>query len=273
MSHDREHEYDAFKAGIYDGYFTGVEGDVPFYVEEAQRTLGADAGEAGGAVLELGCGTGRITFALAQAGFMVVGLDNSQSMLDNAYTKSTTLPPEQRARVTLVAGDMRKLTLKQRFPLILIPYRAFMHLLTPQDQIQALLSMRTHLTSGGRLILNLYDPTTEWLAGQSLDAALRYDTTFTHPDSGLRIATWYSRRFDLERQWIEQQMIFEELDEMGRVTERHVSPLTLRYSHRYEMHYLLELCGYEVDELYGDFQRKPFSGSEQVWVAHRARRM
>lgn len=49
------------------------------------------------------------------------------------------------------------------------------------------------------------------------------------------------------------------------------SPLTLRYVYRYEMRYLLELSGYKVEALYGDFQRGAFRyGGEQVWVARKA---
>ena len=49
------------------------------------------------------------------------------------------------------------------------------------------------------------------------------------------------------------------------------SPLTLRYVYRYEMRYLLELCGYKVEALYGDFQRGSFRyGGEQIWVARKS---
>ena len=70
---------------------------------------------------------------------------------------------------------------------------------------------------------------------------------------------------------LELYFIFEELEDGGRVVAKLYSPLTLRYVYRYEMRYLLELCGYKVEALYGDFQRGPFRyGGEQIWVARKS---
>ncbi len=72
-------EYDHIDAAFYDYHSTGQEGDVEFYVAEAQA--------AGSTVLELGCGTGRISIPIAQAGVPVVGLDRAPAMLDIARAK------------------------------------------------------------------------------------------------------------------------------------------------------------------------------------------
>ena len=63
----------------------------------------------------------------------------------------------------------------------------------------------------------------------------------------------------------------EELDDNGKVLTKTYSPLRLRYLYRYEMRYLLELCGFKVEALYGDFQREAFRyGGEQVWVVRKS---
>jgi SAM-dependent methyltransferase len=260
-------QYDALKARIYDQYFTGVAGDVPFYLEEALRIRGRST------VLELGCGTGRITFPLAEAGVRVVGMDNSAAMLNMARSKLDGLDAQTRRRIRLAEGDMRDFTLNQRFKLAIVPYRTFMHLLLPQDQVQALLNIRAHLTARGRLIFNIYDPSYELLyaSAGTRSSTLTLDTSFTDPASGQRVVAWYSRRFDLAQQIIHQEMVFEHVDANGSVDAKYYSPLTLRYSHRYEMHYLLELCGYEVEALYGDFERGPYHGSEQIWIARKTK--
>ena len=247
---------------IYDAYFTGVEGDVDFYVSEAQRSRGQ--------VLELGCGTGRITVPLAEAGFRVTGLDNSTQMLALARERVSALDKAVQRRIHLVQADMRSFQLGRRFGLIVAPYRAFMHLLTPQDQVQALLSIHAHLSRHGRLILNLFDPTEELVWDKSPATALRYDTEFVHPATGRRVVAWYTRRYDIVQQIIQQQMVFDELDEAGTVVQRSYLPLTLRYSHRYEIHYLLELCEFEVEALYGGFRREEYRGGEQLWIARSA---
>ena len=258
-------EYDRVDAAFYDYHATGLEGDVQFYVEEAQK--------AGSPVLELGCGTGRILIPIAESGISIVGLDRAPNMLSIAREKISRLNVETQSRIKLVEGDMRNFSLDKCFKLVMIPYRAFLHLLTPEDQRQALSCILEHLTEDGLLIFNIFDPRLETIAAHntSLGTAMKRIREFIHPDTGHRVVVWDSRQYDPGRQIIEQYFIFEELDDDGRVISKIYSPLTLRYVYRYEMQYLLELCGYKIEALYGDFQRGPFRhGDEQIWVARRS---
>jgi ubiquinone/menaquinone biosynthesis C-methylase UbiE len=257
-------EYDRADAAYYDYYATGVEGDAPFYVEEAQK--------AGSPVLELGCGTGRITIPIADAGLSIVGLDRAPAMLAIAKQKIARLDAKVQGRITLVSGDMRHFSLPQRFELVMIPYRAFQHLLTSQDQRQALRCVHEHLAADGRLIFNIFDPRLDIISAHSgpLGEALKLDCAFVHPDTGRRVIVWDTRQYDPGRQMLEQYFIFEELDDEGRVIRKTYSPLILRYVYRYEMQYLLELCGFRIEVLYGDFERRTFGyGGEQIWVARK----
>ena len=258
-------EYDRLDAAIYDYYSTGVEGDVPFYVDEAQN--------AGGPILELGCGTGRILIPTAQAGVEIAGLDRAPSMLAIARDKVARLDPAVQRRIQLVEGDMRDFNLGRRFKLVTIPYRAFLHLLTGEDQRQALRCVRDHLEPDGRLILNIFDPRLETIVAHfgSLGSALKMVDEFVHPDTGRKVVVWDTRQYDPETQTLDQYFIFEELDGDGQVVNKIYSRLALRYLHRYEMQCLLELCGYQVEALYSDFCRSPFRyGREQIWVARPA---
>ncbi len=254
-------EYDRVDAAFYDYYSTGLEGDVEFYVEEAQK--------AGSPVLEIGCGTGRILIPVAESGLTIVGLDYAPAMLSIARKKISRLSTGTQQRIELVEGDMRNFSLGQRFKLIMIPYRAFLHLLTPEEQRQALGCIREHLTDDGHLILNIFDPRLDIIVAHCgpSGATMNKDSEFIHFDRGHRVMVWDSRQYDPEHQMIEQYFIFEELDNEGRVISKTYSLYTLRYIYRYEMQYLLELCGYRIEALYGDFQRGPFRyGGEQIWV-------
>jgi len=110
-------------------------------------------------VLELGCGTGRITIEIARAGVSVTGLDLSVSMLDEARRKGAGLP-----NLTWVLADMRSFALAARFGLICIPFRSFQHLLTDEDQRAALDCCREHLRPNGVLAFNVTNPQ-EFLIG------------------------------------------------------------------------------------------------------------
>jgi hypothetical protein len=176
------------------------------------------------------------------------------------YSPGVEYSPDTQSRVELIDSDMRNFSLGRRFKLVTIPYRAFLHLLTPKDQRQALLCIREHLADDGRLIFNVFDPNLELIAASlgPLGSALKKDSEFIHPDTGHRVVVWFAGHIDPERQILDAHFIFEELDEEGKVLAKTYSPLTLRYVYRYEMRYLLELCGYKVEALYGDFRRGPF---------------
>ena len=257
--------YDEIDVAFYDYVSTGLTGDVQFYVEEAQK--------AGSPVLELGCGTGRTLIPIAQAGLSVVGLDLSPDMLARAEKKVAALDGAVQERVRLERGDMRSFSFGQRFKLITIPYRAFLHLLTPEDERQALTCIREHLAADGRLIFNIFDPNLEIITAHMgrLGPALKKMQEFVHPETSRRVVQWDTRHYDQEQQRLDMYFIYEELDERGQVISKTYSSLTLRYVFRYEMQHLLELCGYQVEALYGDFQRGPFrAGGEQIWVARKA---
>src|ERR1051325_1641285 len=112
--------------------------DIPFYLKKAAAS--------GGKILELGCGTGRVTLALAQAGHDVCGLDLSDDMLAQLRMKLSRLPERVRARVTLVHGSMANFALERKFDLIIAPYRAFQALTEQADQKSCLGCIKTHLT-------------------------------------------------------------------------------------------------------------------------------
>src|SRR5690606_39167723 len=102
--------------------------DVPFYID-----LAREAAAAGHPVLELGCGTGRVTIPVARAGVEVVGLDNAPAMLDVARRKAGGAPIPR-----WVLGDMADFRLEERFGLVLIPFRSFLLLLTVEEQKRCL---------------------------------------------------------------------------------------------------------------------------------------
>lgn len=242
----------------YDLFFGGLPGDVAFYVEEARK--------AGSPVLEIGPGTGRILIPIAEADIEITGLDASETMLAVLRAKVSALDDAVQNRIDLVEGDMADFALGRRFGLVMIPCRAFLHLLTPEDQRKALRCIGEHLVDGGRLIMNMFDPRLDALLDDSREAM--QETVI--PESGNRVVMRDTATHDMERQVIEADFAFEEFDLRGTMVAQVHAPLTLRWVYRYEMQHLLELCGFEVEALYGDFERGPFRyGGEQVWVARR----
>ena len=259
----KDAEYAGESAVYYDQVAPGVDGDVAFYVEEARS--------AGSPILELGCGTGRILIPMAEAGLEVVGLDASYDMLVIARKKLEALPPHVQRRVQIVEGDMRYFAMDRRFSLVTVPYRAFLHNLTVEDQLHTLRRVREHLSDAGRLIFNVFDPKVQNLAAGSWSMPASRRREFVHPRTGNRITIKEEFTYDLERQMVVGAFVFDEINTAtGKIVETIRSPLTLRYVFRYEMEHLLTLAGFRIDALFGDFKRGPFhAGGEQVWVASR----
>ena len=245
-------------ANIYDAVYSYVRDDIPFYVEEARISDGP--------VLELGCGTGRVTVPIAESGAEVVGVDSSAAMLDVARGKA------RRAGLAapgleLVQADMRDFSLDRRFQLAVIPFRGFLSLLSVEDQTAALVNIARHLAPGGRLVLNFFVPDLDMLV-QDGDTPYHLRDV-TEPEAGRRLVLWHQSTHDNHNQIVSTRLIVEELDDDGAMTSRLYRDFQLRYVHRWEMHHLLRLCGYEIVDLYGDFDRSAFDemSSEMVWVA------
>ena len=105
-------------ADYYDLVHAQVTSDIPLYLSLAR--------ESGGPILELGCGSGRTLVPLAEAGFEIVGLDNSKAML--AWARERIRAGGLEESIDLVEGEMISFDLGRRFPLITVPFNAWMHL-------------------------------------------------------------------------------------------------------------------------------------------------
>lgn len=134
-------------APFYDLDLDDFEDDVTMYREIAVRQEGA--------VLELGCGTGRVAIELARAGLTVVGVDMSPAMLAVARQRSEGLP------LTFVEGDMRELRLARKFATVLIPLGSLQHLETASEVVAALSTVAEHLADDGIAIIDVEAPQPE----------------------------------------------------------------------------------------------------------------
>ncbi|MGC1483657.1 MAG: class I SAM-dependent methyltransferase [Candidatus Acidiferrum sp.] len=261
--------YDGFIADYYDEspIVRGRTRDVAFYRDALH--------EYGDPVLELGCGTGRITLALAEAGHRVTGLDISERMLERCNQKRAELPTEARERVHLVQGDMTRFDLGEKFRVVIIPFRPMQHLLEIEQQISCLESVRKHLQvegrvfgkKSGRLILDVFQTDAERMH----DPAYQEEglvTEYAMPDGRRTKITERVAAFHRAQQRNDVEMIFYVTDAQGK-EERLVFAWTLRYFFRYEVEHLLARCGFRVSAVYGDFDRSPLADTspEMIFVA------
>jgi SAM-dependent methyltransferase len=242
----------------------GLDSDVAFYLEHAGRV--------GGPVLELGGGTGRVAWRLAEAGFDVVLLDLSPGMLALAEAKRSSKPVGVGKRLRTVRADMRDFQLDREFAMAIAPFRAFAALPTWQDQRQCLEATRAHLRERGLLILHVFDPRLDLCVPERTAPVSQDRGRVRHPLSGNEVRVEaLSRRNDPLAQLLDERWRFTETDSDGRVVRQEEEILRLRWTYRYEMRHLLELAGFEVEAEFSDFQGSPPAyGREQVWLARKA---
>lgn len=228
--------YDAI-ARLYDPWSVSVVEDVDFYVTEAVQ--------AGGPVVELGVGTGRIAVPTALAGIHVIGVDTSAGMLDVAREHAASAGVELDLRL----GDMREPPVEGEFPLVTIPFRSLLHMQSDEDRRTALRAVHRLLVPGGRLVFDVFAPAAD-------------DIAETH-------GRWLEREPGIwERaDWDEETRTLV-LRLRGAGTE---SQMSLGWLSVPEWRALLQEEGFAVDALHGWFDRSPWRGGEDsVWICRRA---
>jgi len=261
MPHD---EYAAI-ADLYDHVALHVNRpDIAFYLDAAR--------ESGGPVLELGCGSGRVLIPTARAGVSITGVDGSPAMLATARNALAREAPEVQSRAQLVEADMRSFHLGRTFALVTIPFRPFQHLLTVDDQLACLATIRRHLADDGRLILDLFNPSLDLLVHTKIGEEVDEGQPSATPDGrtiSRRFKTVAADRFAQVNRF---ELIYCVTDRDGR-QERFVHSFGLRYLFRFEAEHLLARAGFRVERLYGGFDRSEYGTSypgELIFTARKA---
>jgi SAM-dependent methyltransferase len=229
--------YDAI-ADLYDPWSRSVTEDVPFYVAEALT--------AGGPIVELGVGTGRIAVPTAECGVAVIGIDSSAGMLEVCRRHARAAGVE--ALLDLRLGDLTAPPVPERVRLVTCPFRAYLHLQDEKSRLTAFGAARELLVPGGRLIFDVFAP----------------------------------RRDDIEEthaRWIEREPgIFEraDWDEVARTLVLSVrgkggeATMRLKWLSADEWRSTLERAGFEVERVYGWFDYRPYRGGEDMVFVARA---
>jgi SAM-dependent methyltransferase len=226
-------------ARLYDPWSRSVTEDVSFYVEEARR--------AEPPIVELGVGTGRIAVPVAAEGIRVIGVDSSAGMLEVCREHAQAAGVAELIELRL--GDLREPPVSERVELVLCPFRSYLHLRTDDERLQALRAARELLVPGGRLIFDVFAPGADDIAETHGRWLEREPEIFEHAD-------WNTATRTLT------------LSVRGPSGE---TTMALAWLPPQEWRRLLEQAEFEVDALYGWFDRRPFSGGEDmVWIARRA---
>lgn len=233
----------------YDAIYNDFVEDVPFYQRIAE--------EAGGAVCELACGSGRVTVPLAKAGITLTGIDSSEEMLSTARARAEAAGISAE-RLSLLHGDMRSPPVNTEYSLVVIPLHSLSHLHTNQDVRECFYAVKEMLRPGGRFAFAIHNPEPAVLARDPGEIERVNEWASS-------IAVYESSSYDTAAQLLHLAWYIEGREETDKFE------YTLRMFFPQEILELLSGAGFIVEERFGWYDRSLFTSEcgTQIIVARR----
>jgi SAM-dependent methyltransferase len=222
---------------LYEAEYGNYQGDFDFYLDLIRT----------GTVLDLACGTGRLTIPFAQKGLKVIGLDACDPMLTLAKDKSKNLS------ITWVQEDIRHFQVNQKFDLITMAGNGFQALLTDEDQEKSLLCVKAHLNPDGIFAFN-----TRNLRPNDKRTTTDYEFWHDFMDSKGQLVKVYGKQaynpstntvcYTTRRTWPDSETI---------------TDIELRFTSLESLEAKLDMEGFDVMNRYGDFHKNPYSSTSE----------
>jgi SAM-dependent methyltransferase len=249
----------------YDLEHSGDDEDLSFYLALA-HTLRPKR------VLELGCGTGRITLPLArigsEQGFDVVGLDSQPEMLDRAQQQYEHLPPDVRARIKFIREDMRTWKADSKFDLVIVPCGTISHLLSLDEQIQLWKTAHANLVKGGRLLVEVVMPNLAAFADSFQNpprTPVEVDIDTLDKAAGTRLIRRKTTQYDSAEQCAQIRFMYEKYRD-GRGVDSYIDDFTSHVFFPRELSLLFVHTGFEVESITGDYHGRPLRADSRLII-------
>jgi SAM-dependent methyltransferase len=235
---------------LYDHEYRQWRDDIHFYCGIAAEFLGGPA-----EILELGCGTGRLTLELARDGHHVFACDLSAEMLRQAQRNLRDADDLEDGRVHLFRADMRTVTLRRRVPMVLCCFNSLEHLYRNRDVLACLARVREALAHDGLFVFDVHNPDPRVLASSPKKVWGR--DTFRTSDGWMRrtLTSHYRQIEQLHDITCRYQPLAE--DKATPTGPAFSQKLTQRKFWPQELLSLLELAGFEIRMRLGEFDHSP----------------
>ena len=218
----------------YDLQYKDFTQDISFWRKMARKYRGP--------ILELACGTGRISIPLAKDGFKITGLDITESMLVEAKRKSLA----ETVGVEWIQADCRDFDLKKQFKLIIFPFNSMSHLYDLDDIESCLFCVKKHLKPNGRFIIDIFNPRLDFLLR---DPRKRYShALYPDPNGKGVVEVEENNTYDNATQINRIKLYYK----IGNQKEK-VDELAMRIFYPKEIDALLKYNGFTIENKFGDY--------------------
>jgi SAM-dependent methyltransferase len=229
-------------ADIYDVYVT-INLDLIFFLDETSSFEEE--------ILELMCGTGRVSIPLLEAGKKLCCVDYSEKMLDVFKNKIVG----KNYPVRLIQMDVTKLDLGKEFGLILLPSHSFSEILSSELQFKTLKVITGHLKPGGIFICTLQNPTARL---QTVDGKTRQLGEFIFHDNKKMIVS-YSNKYDPTSGIVSGFQQYEIYDNHNTIIDKRILDINFKLISDSEFKSFIKYLDLEIIDIYGDYSKNPFS--------------
>ena len=237
-----------YDANIYDGLNTFLS-DLQFYKKWLPKNKDAK-------ILELCCGTGRLTIPIAKEGYNICGVDYTSSMLEQAKAKANQVG----VGIDFIEADIRALDLQGQFDLIFIPFNSIHHLYGNEDLFKALECVKKHLKDGGLFLLDCFNPNIQYIVENEKEQAIIAEYT---TDDGRNVL-------------IKETMHYESATQINRIEWHYfingkfhsIQNLDMRLFFPQELDSYLKQTGFNIIHKYGGLAGEMFSdeSEKQIYV-------
>ncbi len=237
-----------YDANIYDGMNTNL-ADLHFYKQWLPNDKDAR-------ILELCCGTGRLTLPIAKDGYNISGVDYTSSMLEQAKLKAS----KERLEIAFIEADIRTLDLPEKYDLIFIPFNSIHHLYKNEDLFKAFNVVKKHLKEGGLFLLDCFNPNIQFIVeGEKEQKEIAKYTTNDGREVLIKEIMRYENNTQINR--IEWHYFINGVFDS-------IQNLDMRLFFPQELDAYLKWNGFKIIHKYGGFEGEAFDdGSEkQIYV-------
>ncbi len=239
-------------ADIYDSYVQTTL-DIPFLLDQVK--------EGSSDVLELMCGTGRISLPLIEAGATLTCVDKSPEMLAILEQKLV----QRGVSATLHTDDICDLNLNKQFDRILLPFQSFAEIISPVDQQQALTCIHKHLSPHGQFICSLHNPK---IRLKTVDGRLKLKARPSMPNGSGSLMLWTMETYDPDNQVVHGLQFIETYNQYGVLQSKRFMEIQFSVIEKETFEIMLNDAGFSIlafygDYSYGDFQ--PMTSPFMIW--------
>jgi SAM-dependent methyltransferase len=223
-------------------------------------------------ILELGCGTGRITLPLARQGvrdgFAVVGLDNQPEMLRRAVQSRDQADPDTRRGLSYVKADMLTWRSDSPFDLILIPCGSLSHVLELEAQIRLFRRCYDNLAPGGRFVAEVNMPNmAAYMDSFHIPprAPIEIDLDTKNETEGTRLIRRKTTSYSSDNQLAEIRFLYEKYKD-GSAVKSYIDDFASHVFFPRELALLFIHTGFTIEGTLGDYHGRDLNAQSPLII-------